>query len=127
MIQTSVEIVSELLAGATDPAVVDRLVSVDAVYVSLTFANPDLTRVMPWAGTHADGKAALLKTFVDVNRYWTVVAFDPQQSFGDGENVAVFGTFTLRSMTLGKQVTSPFAELEFQQAYEKPILSGHEG
>jgi len=111
MPRTNVEIVRELLRGTTRPEVVDALVAADAVYVSLTYANPDLQRVMPWAGTHADGKAAILRTFTDVNRYWTVVEFDPQQVFGQGEEVAVFGSFTLRSTTLGKQFTSPFSIL----------------
>jgi ketosteroid isomerase-like protein len=66
---------------------------------------------MPWAGTHSDGKAAILKTFIDVNRFWTVVAFDVRQIFGEGHNVAVFGSFTLRSKKLNKQFTSPFSIL----------------
>lgn len=109
--KTNIEIVQELLRGATNPAVVDALVADDAVYVSLTFDNPDLKKLMPWAGTHRDGKAALLKTFVDVNRYWKVVEFDVQQIFGQGDHVAVFGSFTLRSTKLGKQFTSPFSIL----------------
>ena len=67
---------------------------------------------MPWAGTHPqNGPAAVLKTFVDVNSYWTVVDFKPQQVLGDGENVAIFGSFTLKSKKLGKQFTSPFSVL----------------
>ena len=112
MPKTNIEIVQELLQGATTPDVVNALVADDATYVSLTFHNPDLTKIMPWAGTHkADGRASILKTFVDVNTFWTVVDFVPQQILGDGENVAVFGSFTLRSETLGKQFTSPFAVL----------------
>ena len=112
MSKTNIEIVQEVLRGATDPEVVNALVAEDATYVSLTFHNPDLTKIMPWAGTHrGDGRAAILKTFVDVNTFWTVVDFVPQQVLGDGDNVAVFGSFTLRSKTLGKQFTSPFAVL----------------
>lgn len=111
MSRTNVEIVQELLAGATDPAVVARLVADDATYVSLAFDNPDLARIWPWAGTHEDGKAAILKTFIDVHRYWTIEAFEPRQVFGDGEYVAVFGSFTLRSTLMGKRYTSPFAVL----------------
>jgi uncharacterized protein len=39
------------------------------------------------------------------------VDFDVRQIFGEGENVAVFGSFTLKSVKLGKQVTSPFSIL----------------
>ena len=112
MSNTNVEIVQELLKGAVKPEVVNRLVSPDAVYMSLTYDNPDLKKVMPWAGTHKDGgPSAVLKTFVDVNTYWTLVDFEPQQVLGDGDNVAVFGSFTLRSKKLGKQFTSPFSVL----------------
>ena len=111
MARTNVEIVQELFAGATDPAVVDRLVADDAVYVSLAFDNPDLQRIWPWAGTHPDGKAAILKTFIDVHRYWTVLALEQRQVLADGDNVAIFGSFTLRSARLGKTYTSPFVVL----------------
>ena len=110
MIDTPIETVQKLLAGSMDPEVVAALVAEDATYVSLAFDNPDLTKVMPWAGTHAKaGPAAILKTFQDVNSWWKVVDFTPQHTFGDGEHVAIFGSFTLRSTKLGKQVTSPFA------------------
>ena len=53
---------------------------------ALTYKNPELTKIMPWAGTHVgEGPAAVLKTFVDVNRYWTVIEFKSQQILGDGE------------------------------------------
>lgn len=109
--KTNIEIVQELLKGATRSDVVNDLVADDAVYVSLTYDNPDLKKVMPWAGMHKYGKAAILRTFQDVNRYWTVVEFDIQQIFGEGDHVAVFGSFTLRSTKLGKQFTSPFSIL----------------
>jgi ketosteroid isomerase-like protein len=109
--RTNVEVVQDLLKGATQSHVVNALVADDAVYVSLTYDNPELKKVMPWAGMHKDGKAAILKTFTDVNRYWTVVEFDIQQIFGEGNDVAVFGSFTLRSTKLKKMFTSPFSIL----------------
>jgi ketosteroid isomerase-like protein len=109
--KTNVEIVQELLKGVTQSDVVNALVADDAVYLSLTYDNPDLKKIMPWAGMHKYGKAAILKTFTDVNRYWTVVDFDIQQIFGQGDYVAVFGSFTLLSTKLKKQFTSPFSIL----------------
>jgi len=97
MSKSNVEIVQELLKGATKPDVVTALVAEDAIYVSLNYENLDLKRVMPWAGTHKDVRVAILKTFVDVNRYRTVFEFDVRQIFGVEENVAVFGSFTLKS------------------------------
>ena len=112
MPKTNIQIVQELLSGATKAEVVNSLVASDAVYVSLTYDNPDLHKIMPWAGTHqGDGRAAILKTFQDVNTFWTVEAFEPRHILGDGDNVAVFGSFTLRSKTLGKAFTSPFGVL----------------
>ena len=112
MPKANVQIVQELLAGATNPEVVNALVAPNATYVSLTYDNPDLHKIMPWAGTHkAAGPAAILKTFQDVNTFWTVEAFEPRQALGDGESVAEFGSFTLRSTKLDRVFTSPFASL----------------
>ncbi len=104
---TNLQIVQELLAGATKPEVVDRLVAPDAVYVSLTFDNPGLKKLMPWAGTHQDGKAAILKTFQDVNTFWHIEDFKIDTAFGEGENVALFGSFTTHSVVLDKKFNSP--------------------
>ncbi len=109
MNKTNIEIVRELLEGATKPEVVNRLVAPDAVYVSLTYDNPELKKLMPWAGTHEDGRAAILKTFQDVNAFWKIEEFDIRDIFGSEENVAVFGSFTVHSVKLGKTFVSPFA------------------
>ena len=109
MNKTNIEIVRELLEGATKPEVVNRLVASDAVYVSLTYDNPELKKLMPWAGTHEDGRAAILKTFQAVNTFWKIEEFDIRDIFGSEENVAVFGSFTVHSVKLGKTFVSPFA------------------
>ncbi|MBW4629668.1 MAG: nuclear transport factor 2 family protein [Brasilonema octagenarum HA4186-MV1] len=107
--KTNVEIVQELLKGATKPEVVNRLVSPDATYVSLTFDNPDLKKLMPWAGTHkGGGPASVLKVFQELNAFWTIEDLEVQDAFGEGENVALFGTFTTHSVKLDKKFTSPF-------------------
>ncbi len=111
MSKTNVEIVRELLAGATDREVVYRLVAPDAVYVSLTYDNPELKKLMPWAGTHEEGPDGLLNTFVGVHRFWTIDTFNIEQIFGDGDNVAVFGSFTVHSVKLDKVFLSPFSVL----------------
>ena len=78
--------------------------------MSLNFDNPELKRIMPWAGTQT-GPEALLGTYTRVGRYWTNEGFEIDDIFGAGENVAVFDSFTYRSTTLGKAITSPFAIL----------------
>ena len=110
MAETATEIVRRLLNDPTNPGLVRELVAPDATYVSLNFDNPDLQRIMPWAGTRT-GPEAVLDTYTRVNRFWHSEAFEIGELFGEGENVAVFGRFTYRSVTLGKAVTSPFAIL----------------
>ena len=110
MTMTATEVVRTLLDDPTNPDVVHRLVAPDATYVSLSFDNPELRRVMPWAGTRT-GPKAVLDTYSQVNRFWQSEVFEISELFGEGENVAVFGCFTYRSATLGKAVTSPFAIL----------------
>ena len=108
MSKTPVEIVQALLQGSKDPAVVHALVAPDATYVSLNYENPELKKIMPWAGT-ATGPEAVLSTYTTVAERWESQAFDIEAIFGAGEKVAVFGRFTYRSRTLGKAVTSPFS------------------
>ena len=110
MAMAAAEVVRTLLDDPTNPDVVHRLVAPDATYVSLNFDNPELRRIMPWAGTRT-GPKAVLDTYTRVNRFWHSEAFKIEELFGQGENVAVFGRFTYRSATLGKAVTSPFAIL----------------
>ena len=104
------DIVRTLLNDPTNPEVVHRLVAPEATYVSLNFDNPELRRIMPWAGTRT-GPEAVLDTYTRVNRFWRSEAFDIGELFSEGENVAVFGRFTYRSVVLEKAVTSPFAIL----------------
>ena len=107
---TPIEVVRTLLGDPTNPDVVHRLVAPGATYVSLNFDNPELQRIMPWTGT-GTGPDAVLDTYTRVSRYWRSEAFEIGELFGEGENVAVFGRFTDRSVTLGRAVTSPFAIL----------------
>src|SRR5664279_3636507 len=103
------EIVKQLLAGATDENVVGRLMAADSVYMSLTFDNPELRRLMPWAGVHKDGREGLLYTFRTLNTFWRIDDFSIHDIFSSGENVALFGSFTVHSLRLDKTFTSPFS------------------
>jgi ketosteroid isomerase-like protein len=105
------DVLLEFLDGAFDPErladVVTRLVAEDAIYVSLNFDDPELARLMPWAGTKR-GQEAFVENFRGVRTRWTVDAFQITDTLTDGDRVAVFGTFTLRSVTLDQAATSPF-------------------
>ncbi len=110
MAKTATEVVRTLLNDPTNTDVVRELVAPKATYVSLNFDNPELQQIMPWTGTRT-GPDAILDTYTRVSRFWHSEAFEIGELFGEGENVAVFGHFTYRSVTLGKAITSPFAIL----------------
>ena len=110
MAQTPTEVVRQFLANTTNPTTIKSLVAEDATYVSLNYDNPDLKKIMPWAGT-GKGPQAFIDTFARVGQFWEILAFSPEEVFGAGENVAVFGRFTYRSKTQGKTVESLFSIL----------------
>jgi uncharacterized protein len=102
------EILSSLLKNPKDIDHVRSLVTADVTYVSLNYSHPDLKKIMPWCGT-SQGPESIVKTFVDVGRYWEVQSFEPEALFGTDTYAAMFGRFTYRSTVLKKLVTSPFA------------------
>ena len=99
-----------ILADPTNPDVVRALVAPNATYVSLNYDNPELKRIMPWAGTQT-GPDAVSGTYGRVGRYWQNEGFEVEDTFESENRAAVFGRFTYGSSTLGKAVTSPFAIL----------------
>jgi uncharacterized protein len=103
-----VEILSAILKTPTDIDRVRSLVTPDVTYVSLNYSNPDLKKIMPWCGT-SRGPESIVKTFVDVARYWEVLSFEPAALFGSERYAAMFGKFSYRSTVLKEEVTSPFA------------------
>jgi uncharacterized protein len=102
------KIVQMLLKSIRDPNAVKELCAPDVTYVSLNYSNPDLHKIMPWCGT-SHGPEAILKTFRDVAEFWAIDSFNPEEIFGEAENVAVFGRFTYTSTKLQKTITSPFS------------------
>jgi uncharacterized protein len=106
-----VDIVQEFLQNTAPDkveAAAERLVAEDAEYVSLNFDNPELQKILPWAGTNK-GRKAYTSTFIRVAKYWTIEDFAVTAIFGSGEAVAVFGSFTYRSNARGKSFRSPFS------------------
>jgi uncharacterized protein len=102
------EVLSSILKNPTDIDHVRSLVAPDVIYVSLNYENPDLKKIMPWAGT-SRGPESIVKTFVDVSRYWQVQSFEPEALFGSETYAAMFGRFTCKSAVLSKVATTPFA------------------
>jgi uncharacterized protein len=103
-----IEVVGEWLKNLLDPDVVNRLVAPEATYVSLNTDDPELQRIMPWAGT-SHGPQAFLDNLGTMFTRWENQAFNVTAMFASGENVAVFGDFRYRSHSLGKVVSSPFS------------------
>jgi len=107
----SLNILMEFLSNTAPDkveAAADRLVAPDATYVSLNFSNPELKKIMPWTGTDK-GPRAYSDTFLRVANYWTIEDFTVTDKFASGEDVAVFGRFTYRSVATGHAITSPFS------------------
>ena len=112
MPKSPTETVLAFLDAAFDPERVAQgaadFVAPDATYVSLNFDDPDLARLMPWAGTKR-GREAFVENFRGVTTRWKVDAFEMGDILADEDRVAIFGSFTLRSVTLDQPATSPFA------------------
>ena len=111
MPRTPAEVVRAILDNPTDLDAMKELVAPDATYVSLNYDNPDLKKLMPWAGTSQGGAEAIVSTYARVGRCWTNEGFHVEDVIEGADKVAVFGRFTYRSTTLGKAVTSPFSIL----------------
>ncbi|MFC7518528.1 nuclear transport factor 2 family protein [Herbaspirillum sp. GCM10030257] len=106
-----IDVVKEFLENTTPDkvdAAAKRLVAPDATYISLNFDNPELKKIEPWAGT-SKGPEAFSTTFANVAKYWKIEDFKVTDMFGSGDNVAVFGTFTYRSVAVGTSFRSPFS------------------
>lgn len=103
-------VLHELLQNTTNPTVLGQLMTRDALYVSLNFDNPELKKIMPWAGTHK-GPESLSKVFAGIRSFWKILDFKVTDSIEQGNRVALFGSFTYKSNTTGKEITSPFSLL----------------
>jgi ketosteroid isomerase-like protein len=109
----SLSVVMEFLSNTAPDkveAAAERLVAPDATYVSLNFDNPELKKILPWTGTRK-GPKAYSYTFMRVANYWNIEDFTVTDTIASGENVAIFGRFTYRSVTVGHVFTSPFSIL----------------
>ncbi len=130
-------IVSILLQNTSDFTTLSSLCTPTCTFVSITYNNPALTRILPFAGRHvAEGPRAILDTFSTVDAIWIREEFTVDTLFagrniislgadmfgsskfmdtdaknlglGNVVDVGVFGSFTLQSRTTGKVVRSPY-------------------
>jgi uncharacterized protein len=103
-------VLQQLLQNTTNLKALRQLMTPDATYVSLNFDNPELQKVMPWAGTHK-GPQSLPEVFEAIQRFWKTLDFKVTDAIEQGERVAFFGSFTYKSTVTGRQITSPFGLL----------------
>jgi ketosteroid isomerase-like protein len=103
-------VLQQLLQNTTNLAVLKQLMTPDATYVSLNFDNPGLKKIMPWAGTHK-GPQSLSEVFGAIQRFWKTLDFKVTDILEQGDRVAFFGSFTYKSNTTRKEITSPFGLL----------------
>lgn len=103
-------VLQKLLQNTTNLEVLRQLMTSDATYVSLNFDNPELKKIMPWAGTHK-GPEETPKVFAAIQSCWKTLDFKVTDAIEQGERVAFFGSFTYKSTVTGKEITSPFALL----------------
>ena len=108
--KTPLELVQSLLSNPTDIEHVRSLTTEDVTYVSLNFDNPELHKVLPWAGTNR-GPQRIVDAFNGIGRVWETKAFEVRDVIANEQSVAMFGSFTYKTRTLGKEITSPFALL----------------
>jgi ketosteroid isomerase-like protein len=108
--KTPLEVLQTLLSDPTNINLVRSLTTEDMTYVSLNFSNPELHQVLPWAGTNR-GPQSVVDVFNGVGRTWETKAFEVRDVIANEHSVAMFGSFTYKSRTLGKEITSPFALL----------------
>ena len=110
MSTTLTGVLQQVLQNTTNPQVLRRLMTPDATYVSLNFTNPELKKIMPWAGTHT-GPQSLSEVFGGIQRCWKTLKFEVTDTIEQENRVAFFGSFTYKSNTTGKEITSPFSLL----------------
>jgi uncharacterized protein len=108
--KTALELVQSLLSNPTNIENVRSLTTDDITYVSLNFNNPELHKVLPWAGTNR-GAQSIVDAFNGMGRVWETKAFEVRDVLVNEHSVAMFGSFTYKTKTLGKEITSPFALL----------------
>jgi uncharacterized protein len=108
--KTPLELVQTLLSNPTNIEHVRGLTTADVTYISLSFDNPELHKVLPWAGTNR-GPQSIVDAFNGIGRAWETKACQVKDVIANEQSVALFGSFTYKTRTLGKEITSPFALL----------------
>jgi ketosteroid isomerase-like protein len=101
-------LVRDFMQHYTDLASFDRYLAPDIEYISLNWENPELRRIMPWAGSHK-GIAAFRECAEKIAASWDILSFDFERVMAEGDDVAAFGRFAYETKILKQRTHSPFA------------------
>ena len=104
------QLLQTLLTNPGDLALVKSVTTPDVTYVSLSEANPELKRYLPWTGTNR-GPESIVRAFEGIGRVWETKAFEVREVVEQGDKVAMFGSFTYRGRESGEEITSLFSLL----------------
>jgi len=110
MTPSPIQVIQTLLANPRDLAMVKSVTTPDVTYVSLSKANPELKRYLPWTGTNR-GPESIVRAFEGIGRAWETKAFEVREVMEQGDKVAMFGSFTYRGRESGQEITSLFSLL----------------
>ena len=100
---TALELVQTFLSNPTNIEHVRGLTTEDVTYVSLSFNNPELHKVLPWTGINR-GPQSIVDVFNGIGRVWETKAFEVKDVIANEHSVAMFGSFTYKMRTLGKAI-----------------------
>jgi hypothetical protein len=103
-----------------------HLVAENSKYISLSFENAELKQILPCTGTSTSPEAFIF-TSSTVLKLSTIEELTITDIFGGDEDVAVFGSFRLRSVSIGKVVRSQLA-IHAKVCWKDcvlPVLRGH--
>ena len=106
-------VLQELLQNTSNLKVLRQLMTPDATYVSLNFDNPELKRIMPWAGTHK-GPQEIPVVFTAIQSFWKTLDFKVtdtvayvqflEDSYGTAGSFKTGGATRFHSDPSGKEV-----------------------
>ena len=98
-----------LLSNPTNIEHVRSLTTADVIYVSLNFDNPELHKVLPWAGTNR-GPQSIVDVFNGIGRVWETKAFVNRPMMGK------IGLIERPIMMICE--SDKFLELQYDEQYE---------
>ena len=97
-----------------DPETVESFFTDDIIYtvVGDPDGDPPLDseskQAIPWIGRY-QGKAGVRKFIAHLQRNIEVIGFGPQEVIGDGDVIAVFGSFSYRAVSTARRFDSDYA------------------